>query len=177
MTWIALLYSIVLPEGARLKMADLAALADDLGYGGVRTVASSGNLIFTADAPVAADIEKALEAAFIKRFGKAVPFIVRDAERFYTLAETSPFPDVEDPKQISVRVMRTPYPKALIDDLQPYVGDERMALVDGDLWIHFPGQPGQTRLLAAFGTRRFSAATGTFRTLAMLRRIAVAARP
>ena len=171
MTWIALLYSIVLPEGARLRMADLRALADALGYRDARTVASSGNLVFDADGRDAAALEAELEAAFEKRFGKAVPIIVRDAARLRNLAAANPFPDVGDPKTISVRVMRAPCPTSLPDDLKPYIRDERVALVDGDLFIHFPGRPGETRLLSAFGTRRF-AAPGTFRTLAMLRKIA-----
>jgi uncharacterized protein (DUF1697 family) len=170
MTWVALLYSIVLP-GGRLKMADLKALAEALGHDQVRTVASSGNLIFATGERSAAEVEADLEAAFAKRFGKAVPVILRDARAFKTLAGANPFPDVEDIKQISVRVMRAPYPGSLLDDLRPYMADERVALVDGDLFIHFPGPPGGTRLLAAFGTKRF-ATPGTFRTLAMLRKIA-----
>lgn len=171
MTWIALLHSVVLPQGARLKMADLKALSEDLGHRDVRTVASSGNLVFDAEGRDAAGLETDLEAAFRQRFGKAVPIILRDAARFRRLAQANPFPDVADPRQISVRVMRAPYPDSVADDLKPYITDERIALVDGDLFIHFPGEPGRTRLLAAFGTRRFSSA-GTFRTLAMLRKIA-----
>jgi len=171
MTWIALLYSIVLPDSARLRMADLKALAGALGYRDTRTVASSGNLIFDAEERDAAVLEAELETAFAKRFGKAVPIIVRDAARLRNLAAANPFPDVDDPKTISVRVMRAPCPESLPDDLTPYIRDERIALVDGDLFIHFPGRPSETRLLSAFGTRRF-AALGTFRTLAMLRKIA-----
>jgi uncharacterized protein (DUF1697 family) len=152
-------------------MADLKALADQLGYRDARTVASSGNLIFDTDGRDAASLEAELETAFEKRFGKAVPIILRDAGRLRKLAAANPFRDVDDPKTISVRVMRTPCPASLPDDLKPYVRDERIALVDGDLFIHFPGRPGETRLLSAFGTRRF-AAPGTFRTLAMLRKIA-----
>ncbi len=174
MTWIALLYSMILPAGARLKMADLKALAEDLGYGNARTVASSGNLIFETGRREATAIEAELEAAFEKRFGKAVPVILRDAQRLQVMAKADPFADVADPKQISVRVMRAPYPDTLIADLKPYVADERVALVDGDLFIHFPAQAGGSRLLSAFGTRRFSS-PGTFRTLAMLRRISAAA--
>jgi len=170
MTWIALLYSIVLPAGARLNMIGLKAVAEGLGYRRVRTVASSGNLIFETEKNDAAAIEAALEAAFEKRFGKAVPIIVREAGQFHDLALANPFPDVTDAKQISVRVMRAPYPGSVLADLKPYVADERLALVDGDLFIHFPGQPSRTRLLSAFTTRRF-AAIGTFRTLAMLRKI------
>ena len=173
MTWIALLYSIVLPGNARLKMADLKALAGGLGYRNARTVASSGNLIFETASRPAAEVEAELEAAFAKRFGKPVPVILRDAELFGKLAKANPFPDVEDAKQISVRVMRTPYSESLTGDLESYMADERVALVDGDLFIHFPGQPSRTRLLAAFGTKRF-ATPGTFRTLAMLRKIAAA---
>ncbi len=174
MTWIALLYSVVLPEGARLKMADLKGLAEELGYDRVRTVASSGNLLFDAERRDAAGLEAELEAAFVKRFGKTVPVILRDAARLRALIRANPFPDVTDLTQVSVRIMRAAYPDSVTGDLAPYIADERVALVDGDLFIHFPGQPGRTRLLTAFGTRRFSS-TGTFRTLAMLHRISAEA--
>ena len=86
MTWIALLYSIILPGNARLKMADLKTLAETLGYCNVRTVASSGNLIFEPGQRKAAGLETELEAAFEKRFGKAVPVILRDADRLQAMA-------------------------------------------------------------------------------------------
>jgi uncharacterized protein (DUF1697 family) len=54
--------------GVTVRMADLAELVTGLGWGGVRTVVASGNVLFDADEP--ADAAKArLEAALRERFG------------------------------------------------------------------------------------------------------------
>jgi uncharacterized protein (DUF1697 family) len=173
--FVALLYSIVLPGNARLKMADLRDVAGAAGLGEARTVGASGNLIFAARAGRSpAALENALEARFAAAFGKAVPIIVRRAEDFAALPARNPFGAAHHPQRISVRVMREGYAPGVIEALRPYVGDEDVAIVAGDLWIGFRGPPAQSRLLAAVATRKL-AAPGTFRTLAAISRIAAAA--
>ena len=69
-TWVALLYSIVLGPGRRVVMADLRALAGELGFERPRTLLATGNLIFEAEAADARAVEARLEPAFAARFGK-----------------------------------------------------------------------------------------------------------
>lgn len=44
--YVALLHSIVLGAGKRLIMADLRALAEELGFTDCRTLVATGNLVF-----------------------------------------------------------------------------------------------------------------------------------
>ncbi|TIP35235.1 MAG: DUF1697 domain-containing protein, partial [Mesorhizobium sp.] len=88
-TYVALLYSIVLGEGRRVVMADLKVMAEELGLKNVRTLLATGNLVFEARAAKVADLERRLEVAFEKSFGRHVDIIVRGAEDWLKLAAGS----------------------------------------------------------------------------------------
>ncbi len=65
-TQVALLRGVNVGSAKRVAMADLRALVEGLGYGGVRTLLNSGNVVYdapkVAPAAAAARIEKALAA-------------------------------------------------------------------------------------------------------------------
>ena len=65
-TQVALLRGVNVGTAKRVAMADLRALVEGLGYGGVRTLLNSGNVVYDAPgvppAAAAARIEKALAA-------------------------------------------------------------------------------------------------------------------
>jgi uncharacterized protein (DUF1697 family) len=174
--FVALLYSIGLPGGARLKkMADLRRLAEDAGFSLPRTVGATGNLIFAAGrnrAPGA--LAALLEARFAAAFGRHVPIVVRAAAAFRALPARNPFGSAVAPSRIFVRVMRSPYPSAVLAEFDRYCDGESIALVDGDLWIAFDGPPERSRLLSAISRPKFVAHPGTFRALSSLSRIASA---
>lgn len=154
-TYVALLHSIVLLNG-RLVMADLKALAEKLGLGTPRTLAATGNLVFTADAP-AAKLEAKLEKAFAERFGKPVDIIVRTAAEWRELVDGNPYGDGES---VMVRVMRKSLPHKVIDDLERYrPPKDQLCIVGGDLWVKFAGKPSQSRLLSALTTQKLGVGT------------------
>ena len=76
-TWVALLYSIVLGPKRRVVMAELRALAAELGWDAPRTLLASGTSIFAAEAEDARELEARIEPAFAARFGRPIDIIVR----------------------------------------------------------------------------------------------------
>jgi uncharacterized protein (DUF1697 family) len=76
-SFIALLRGINVGARTSIPMAELRALAEEIGLADVRTYIHSGNLLFTADKQDG--LEERLEAAVAKRF-IAVPVIVRSAQ-------------------------------------------------------------------------------------------------
>jgi uncharacterized protein (DUF1697 family) len=171
-TFVAFLYSIVLPGNRRLKMEALRDVAARAGFADTRTVGASGNLLFAAKGRRSvATIERHLEAGFAAAFGKPVPIIVRPGDAIRAMPSHNPFGSTHHPQRVAVRIMRTAYPATFLDDLAPYIDDEDVALRDGDLWIGFRRQPSETRLLSVFSTRRFATVPGTFRALSMIERI------
>jgi uncharacterized protein (DUF1697 family) len=99
---IALLRGINLGPRNRVSMPDLRAHLADLGYGDVKTVVQSGNLVLESTASaerLAAD----LQAAIADRFGVDSPVVVRTAKQLAKVVQDNPFPDaVEDPKRYQV---------------------------------------------------------------------------
>jgi uncharacterized protein (DUF1697 family) len=171
-TYVALLYSVVLPLGRRLAMADLRAMAQGLGLHDVRTIGATGNLTFESAEASIGELEKDLEAAFNARFGKHVAIIVRNTDAWRRLLRANPFraEATADPQKVAVRVMRDPIPKGGENALTRYLSDERIAVAGGDLWIHFNGDPARSRLLSALGAGRLQG-VGTLRNANTLKRI------
>ncbi|HEV2504071.1 MAG TPA: DUF1697 domain-containing protein [Mesorhizobium sp.] len=172
-TYIALLYSIVLTPQRRVVMADLKAMAEGLGYTNTRTLAASGNLLFDAPENPINALETQLEAAFPQAFGRHVDIIVRDAAGWPAFAAGNPFPkeSAEAADQVAVRVMRQPVPDAALETLKPYAApDEKIALVNGDIWIVFSRERPNSRLLSAVGHKRLG--IGTSRNWNTVRKLA-----
>jgi uncharacterized protein (DUF1697 family) len=81
--------------GVTIKMADLAALASELGYADVKTVLASGNVLFTtSDAASAA--KSALEAALRERFDYEAWVHVLTVDAIGKLVSAYPFPRSPD---------------------------------------------------------------------------------
>ena len=158
-TYVAQLHSIVLGPGKRLVMADLKAMAAELGFANPRTWVATGNLIFEGEDAPLATVETRLEAGFRARFGKPVDIILRTAPAWLRLAAQNPFPDGHG-AHIGIRVMRTPLGPEALARLEaiaaPGIG---LALRDGDLWIDFEGEPSEAKLLSHLTTRKLGIGT------------------
>ena len=156
--YVALLHSIVLGPGKRLIMADLRALAEQLGFTDCKTLVATGNLVFRAEMAPVREIEDRLERAFEKRFGKHVDILVRAGDDWLKLAADNPFPQ-GNPPDVCVRVMRAPLNHSVLELLEKYRGREKITLAGGDLWIDFCGKPSESRLLPVLTTKRLGVGT------------------
>ena len=156
--YVALLHSIVLGPGKRLIMADLRALAEQLGFTDCKTLVATGNLVFRAEMAPVREIEDRLERAFEKRFGKHVDILVRAGDDWLKLAADNPFPQ-GNPPDVCVRVMRAPLDHSVLELLEKYRGREKITLAGGDLWIDFCGKPSESRLLPVLTTKRLGIGT------------------
>lgn len=77
--------------GVTIKMADLSALVEELGFTDVKTVLASGNVLFTStDAAAAA--KSSLEAALRTRFGYEAWVHVLTVDAIRELVAAYPFP-------------------------------------------------------------------------------------
>lgn len=161
-TYVALLHSIILGAGRRVVMSDLRSTAENAGFRSPRTLVATGNLVFEADEASVAEVEAALETAFARDFGKHVDIIARAAEDWIALTAGNPFSDASasDAPSIVVRVMRSPLSKDVLPGLQRHCSDgEKIRVVNGDLWIYFPGKPSTSKLVSALTTKRLGVGT------------------
>lgn len=172
-THVALLYSIVLTPERRVVMADLRAMAMELGFAAPRTLVASGNLVFGAPRRTSVRaIEKRLETAFAPRFGRHIDIIVTTAAEWRALVAANPFRAEAEaaPTSVHVRVMRDRLPPAAADELAPYLTQgERIAVVDGHLWMHFRGPSHESKLAGQLTPKRLG--IGTARNWNTVRRL------
>jgi uncharacterized protein (DUF1697 family) len=73
------------------KMADLKACFERLGFSDVKTVLSSGNVVFTGKSIPEASLVKTLESGMAKHLPRSFPAIVRRVDHLATLLEQDPF--------------------------------------------------------------------------------------
>jgi len=168
MLYVALLYSIGLPQG-RLVMSDLRDLAASLGFGAPRTLFATGNLVFDAGGDNPTEVSRQLEAAYAERFGRRVDMLVRTAPHWRRTVAANPFDEADGPR-VMVRVQREPLPDEAAARLEPYrpAGDV-VRIIDGDVWVRFAGAPNESRLLGALTPRKLG--IGTTRIWNTVRRL------
>lgn len=169
---VALLYSIVLTPSRRIGMAELRATAQSLGLRSVRTLVSTGNLVFDARDEAVHTIERQLEHAILSTFGKRIDVIVRTAAAWRSLAASNPFPlqSREDGSRVVVRVMRDGVAVEALPRLRELATEgEAIERVAGDLWAAFPSTPSKSRLLTAISSPKLG--VGTSRNWNTVRRL------
>ena len=176
-TYVALLYSISLPDKRRLIMSDLRDLATRLEFHNPRTVLATGNLIFETLKPIATSTLTAkLETAFQETFGRQVDIIVITADQLRAINAANPFPaeSQENPSHVIVRVMRNPITPDVLAKLKLLIANgEKIESATGHLWLYFANNIAGSRLGAAL-TPAKAGGPGTCRNWNTLRKIEAA---
>jgi len=91
MTYVAFLRGINLGGKNRLSMTELAAMFAAAGCSDVKTYIQSGNVLFKANARMAARVPAAIQQRIAGRFGYRVPVVLRTAAELAAVARNNPF--------------------------------------------------------------------------------------
>lgn len=93
-SYIALLRGIT-PSNPKHRNEHLRGVCEALGFEGVATVISSGNIVFETDRTDRAALEEELEAAWIEQLDFQSTTILRSREELEALVDRRPFGDLE----------------------------------------------------------------------------------
>jgi uncharacterized protein (DUF1697 family) len=148
--YIALLRAVNV-GGVTMKMAELRALAEDIGLAEVRTLLQSGNLVFRADAEAAA-LEARLEAEIAARMALSVAVMVRSAKAWARVVAANPFPDeaAADPGHLLVMPLKSAPTEGREAALTAAIKGRERARVIGDVaYLVYPDGVGQSKLTNA----------------------------
>ncbi len=145
MTHVFLFRAVNVGGTAKLPMAELRALATELGATGVQTYIASGNLIATPPGDPLAFAQQ-LESAVETRFGFRREVIVRDAAALRAARDAHPF-SIVDPR-FSYLVPLSAAPKNAGREKADEVptGDDEWALIGDDLHVRFERGAGTAEL-------------------------------
>jgi uncharacterized protein (DUF1697 family) len=133
--------------GAKLPMAELRAMAADLGATDVETYIASGNLVCTLPARTKADVfDRALEAAIEERFGYFREAISRSLAEVERALAAHPF-EVLEPKYSYVSFLLGKPTKAAIEKARTYpTGDDRWEVIGQELHIRYATGAGRPQM-------------------------------
>lgn len=152
-SFVALLRGVNLGK-RQLRMADLRRIAGEIGLDAPRTYIASGNLLFESDRGENA-LKRALEEALLKGMGARVRVMIRAERELADIVEANPFPDQPGNRVVAIFLDKAP-PKTAAAEARN-VADERIALGTREIYVHYPGGQGQSKLAipaAAEGTAR-----------------------
>jgi uncharacterized protein (DUF1697 family) len=112
------------------KSADLKAVFESLGYDGVKTLISSGNVLFETGTPkgLKVKIEKALE----DHFGFRIGAVLRSLDELKAMIASKPFAKVDPKADANFHVLLFSEPMKTTVKVAPVAGDYEAARVDAD---------------------------------------------
>jgi uncharacterized protein (DUF1697 family) len=114
----ALIRGINVGRAKRVGMADLRALVEGLGYGDVRTLLNSGNVVFTAPRAAPAKAAVRIEEGLANEIGVPARVTVLTAAEIAGAVEGNPLLDVAgDPSRLMVAVLADPSVRRRLEPL------------------------------------------------------------
>ncbi len=143
MTHVFLFRAVNVGGTAKLPMAELRALATELGATEVQTYIASGNLIAAPPGDPAAFAVR-LEAEVEARFGFRREVIVRDAAALRAARDAHPFSIVDPRFSYLVPLTNAPADPTAAADVPS--GDDQWALVGSDLHVRYAHGAGSAEL-------------------------------
>ena len=148
---IALLRGINVGGHRKVPMAQLRALAEELGFADVRTYVASGNLVFDGEG-TGATLEARLEQAIEQTFGFPVDVIVRSAAQWAAHVRANPMKEESErhPNQVMMMIGKQAPAQADVDALARRASpNERVRLAGKAIWIWFGDGAGRSKLNGA----------------------------
>lgn len=127
-----------------VKMDALRELHESLGFTNVATLLQSGNVVFEADDPTAAQIEDAFEQTF--GFRSAV--ILRSADELAATAKACPYKpgDEQKPNWIAVAFFPGAVDEKAIQALAAYDGPELVTIAEREIYAYYAAGMGRSKL-------------------------------
>ena len=103
--WVALLRGINVGRAKRVAMADLRVVVEELGYGEVRTLLNSGNVVFSAPGPGRGNPAARIEKAIAEELGVSSRVTALTAEDLDTIVSENPLGRVaNNPSRLMVTI-------------------------------------------------------------------------
>jgi uncharacterized protein (DUF1697 family) len=153
-TYIALLRAVNVGGTGKLPMADLKALCAKLGFLGVETYISSGNVVLCSDMAMA-KVQEQLKRSLSSYAGKDWGLFVRTAAQMQAVLSNNPFANKEPRFTYAFFLDEEPS----VDAVNTCRGRtwEELRLGKREIYVYYPAGMGQSRLripAARSGTAR-----------------------
>lgn len=157
-TYISLLRGINVGGHKKIRMAELRALYESLGFANVTTYVQSGNVVFDADSADADALASRIEAAIAEHFDFDVTVLLRTADDLRRILDNNPFPDAEAKYLHVLFLAAAPEPGAVSALDVPATNGEDWRLAGWEIYLHYPNGSGRSKMTGAFFERKLGLA-------------------
>jgi uncharacterized protein (DUF1697 family) len=154
---ITLLRGINVGGNQKVAMADLRNLLVDLGFGDIRSLLQSGNLVFQSKGRTTDDIERLLESETEKRLGLRTDFFVRAVSELKRVVAKNPFPKEaqSDPGHLVAMFLKDAPRTKQVAALEAAIAGPEKISVEGRLaYIVYPNGIGRSKVTNALIDRK-----------------------
>jgi uncharacterized protein (DUF1697 family) len=158
---VALLRGINVGRNRRIKMADLRDALTAAGFGRVRTLLQSGNVVLDAAGAPAEEIERRVHDAVLEFSGFDVAVVARTARELAAVVERSPMPEPPDGARFVVVFLPGAADDVELPEL-PEGSAEQWWRSGREIYVWCPGGLLESPVMEHFGGRRASV-SGTLR--------------
>jgi uncharacterized protein (DUF1697 family) len=134
--------------GAKVAMAELRKLAEDLGLGRPKTLLNSGNLVFDSSKPPDR-LEALLERETETKLGVKTPYMVRTLGEWREIIAANPYPQEarDDPGHLVLMAFKDAPAGDAVEDLKAAnPGREYMTLKGREIFVVYPDGQGESKL-------------------------------
>jgi uncharacterized protein (DUF1697 family) len=168
---VALLGSINV-GGNRVKMAELRAALEAVGFANVATVTASGNVLFDHRGQPDADVQRIFEELLSDRFGiKSFAAIRTRAELAAAIAD-NPFAEDGIEKFVHTIFLEVPLDRSRFDRFaEQFAGPERIAAGTREFYVDYATGVARSKLDQAMNKAKIVQSRATARNVRSLKRI------
>lgn len=162
-TYVALLRGINVGGKNKVKMADLRALVESLGYERVQTYIQSGNIVFDSSTRSAGKVVDAISGAITRDLALDVTVLVRTAAELDALLATNPLDRRGvDTTKLHVTFLASAPAAARVRELDDVdQSPDEFAIVGREVYVHCPNGYGNTKLNNTLFEKRLGVAATT----------------
>lgn len=172
LNYIALLRGINVGGHRKIRMADLKAMFERLGFENVQTYLQSGNVVFS-DTVSHEERSERIEAAILEEFGHDVSVMVFSQVVFSEIADSNPLlsKNEVDPAFLHVTFLCEAANGGIAQDTIPLKGNEAAELKFGHYFLYCPNGYGRTKITNAYFEKalKVSATTRNWKTVQALK--------
>lgn len=175
MKYIALLRGINVGGQKKIKMVELRAMCEKMGFGLVKTYIQSGNIIFESSEKNTAQIENQLCEHIQITFGFDVPVMVMKQTYVEEVLNNNPYLNKDpelDQKLLHVTFLATIPSEDLVNTMKEKdYGTDAFEVIGKRIYLYFPNGYGRTKLTNNLFEKKLkvAATTRNWRTLGKLK--------
>ena len=176
-TYVAMLRGINVSGQKLIKMADLKAHMEELGFNNLQTYIQSGNMVFDLEQSSTQDLEKLIHSKILETYGFEVPVIVRTPDDLEEIIENNPFHREAqlDPRRVLVTFLSGLPSTDRVEELQKLDhSPEQWRLRNANIYFHAPNGYGKAKMNNNFFEKKLKvqATTRNWKTVNILAEMA-----